>query len=492
MATTPSASAAGVRRFLGNLSIYAFVSLFNRGVAFATIPIVAAYIGGVDAYGVKEYIEFLIILAATVSQGEIVQALVRFLSGRNEAGDDATVIWTSALFLFIGGIVLAVPVLIWADEISTLLFDAPHYADAVSCGVLIVFFNAFFRLALSVLEARRLASRYAGFTLSKTIFEVTLKLVLLIGFDYGYMAVLIPVLIADMVFGAAAFGSVAWGQVQRPEMAWLRKLLAFSLPVLATNLCMLGVHQIDRVFLVEFAGLVEVGLYGLAWKLGSIVNAVLFAGFGRAWFPAVFAIEDVGERNDFVRRTSMLFMVLAGGVTLAGMMLGDLAMLVLPDDYAGALPLMRLVFYGYLFWFLYQIFSMPLFLHLRTAHVFAVSIFGLACNAALNAVLVPSHGATGAAVATVITYGTLALIIDFVARRAERVGYDRLRLYGLVLLVGAIFAAWLLLERMAPGWPVMTLAGAAGLAVFAAAVFALSGLPVAEVWQAGRVALKGR
>lgn len=487
-----SRPAGRVLGFLGNLSVYAFVSLFNRGIALATIPLVAAYIGGVEAYGVKEYIEFLIVLLATTSQGEIVQALVRFLSGRRSEIDEAKVIWSAAAFLCLTGAVVVPPVLLWSGEVSWLLFDSARYADAVVCGVLIVFFSAFFRMALSVLEARQEARHYAVFALSKTVFEVTLKLLLLIGLDLGYMAVLLPVLVAECLFGAVAFARIAPRQLMRPDTEWLRRLLAFSLPVLATNLCMLGVHQIDRVFLMEFAGLVATGLYGLAWKLGSIVNAVLFAAFGRAWFPAVFAIEAAEARNEFARRTSMLFMALACGVSLVAMLSGDLVMLILPTEYAGALPLMRLVLFGYLFWFLYQIFSMPLFLHLRTRQVFAVSILGLICNAALNAILVPAYGAVGAALATVASYFLLAVMIDLMARRAENIAFDRPRLYGLVLLSGAIFLVWLLLDRMAPGWPVLVVAGFAGVGLFLLAVLGLSGLPAAELWRAGRVALKGR
>jgi len=472
------APALSIRRFFGNLSVYSAARLFNRAVAFASVPIVAAYIGGVDAYGAKEYIEFLIVLAATVARGEILHGLVRFLSSANDSGEESIIFWTTSLFLLVSGVILTVPLLAFPAVVSNYLFDSPSYHDAIQCAGLIIFFNSFYRLGLSVLESRRSARTHALLSVSKAILEVTLKIIFLVPFGLGYLAIFLAVVIGDILFSFVTLICISRPRFAAPGFDCLKKLLVFSLPVLASNLCMFAVHQADRVFLVEMTDLVEVGLYGISWKFGTIVSAVVFAGFATAWFPSVFAINDRTERDLFASRTACLFMMVAGLLTLAAMMLAVLAVAVLPAEYQDALPLIRLVLAGHLFWFLYQIFSLPFFVHMRTGRVFLVSVLGLVVNLILNWFLVPQYGAVGAAVATLVTYLALAVSIDLFARSVEAIAFDRLRLYGLVVLVGGIYVIWSFGESSGLEWEALTASGLICCAAFTYLAALLVDVPV--------------
>jgi len=48
---------------------------------------------------------------------------------------------------------------------------------------------------------------------------------------------------------------------------------------------MFALHQADRWFVKFYCGMDGVGLYSVAYKLGTIANALFLESFGLVWFP---------------------------------------------------------------------------------------------------------------------------------------------------------------------------------------------------------------
>jgi O-antigen/teichoic acid export membrane protein len=229
-----------------------------------------------------------------------------------------------------------------------------------------------------------------------------------------------------------------------------KRLVAYSWPLILSGLFMFVLHQADRFFVQHLRDEGQVGLYGLAYKLGSVGNTVVFEAFGLIWFPFVFALRDPDAERRLSRAVLTYFNLLMCAVSLVLALFAQeiVAAMAAPEfhEAARALPIIAL---GYLFWALFQVLSTAFYLRERTGAVSTLVACAAILNLACNAVLVPRLGYLGAAWSTVITFSARAAATWVVAERFVPIRPETGRVLAPILLAAALFGAGCLL----PDWP---------------------------------------
>jgi O-antigen/teichoic acid export membrane protein len=191
-----------------------------------------------------------------------------------------------------------------------------------------------------------------------------------------------------------------------------RAEIAFGAPLVLVQTGLLGLALGDRLLLAAFRPPAEIAPYALGYSLVDQAATLVFSVLMAARFPAMMrtydergpdaaAAELGGALRDFTAAALPLLLALA----LFG---GDLARLLGGPDYAGAdFDFMPYVAAGLFLHGVHQYLSVPLQQQHRT-RVWAEAVAaGIAVNVAVNLALIPSLGATGAAVATLAGYGAV-------------------------------------------------------------------------------------
>lgn len=175
--------------------------------------------------------------------------------------------------------------------------------------------------------------------------------------------------------------SLAFGSIQIVNLLYLK-----------FDILLLSVLSSSRV----------VGLYAVAYTLIEIVSNVPSA-FMATVFPVLSRVTE-GEASELAERASASLSALAGLAVAGVVVLGPaLITLVSGPNYSGARIPLYLLSVTFLFTFPALALGTTLVAINKMYGILRISIFGLLLNAGLNLVLIPTHGAPGAAGATVVS-----------------------------------------------------------------------------------------
>lgn len=250
----------------------------------------------------------------------------------------------------------------------------------------------------------------------------------------------------------------------------LGKIVAFSLPVALAAAAGIAMPWLDRLVLAYFVSALDLGVYHAASQLALGLTLVT-AAIGAMLAPMV---ADLHSRGDIKALNRVFRLSVRWGVYLA--LAPALVLIVLPGPAlealfgpvfgAGEMALIILTV-GH---FLTVATGAPGFVLVMVGRPRAwlfLSAMGVGMNVALNLILIPALGLTGAAIATSVSVMTLFGLTLAVLRREEGLWpYSVANLW--VALPGSIIAGalWLGSQVVWPTWPSWsTLLAGSGMAV---------------------------
>jgi O-antigen/teichoic acid export membrane protein len=259
------------------------------------------------------------------------------------------------------------------------------------------------------------AVKFGLFEVGNTIINVSVTLVMLLYYNYGWYSRAIGITVAYSIFFVIGF-FVMWKNSQikfRYDRDESRKILNVSIPLIPHAIGSIIIAMSDRIFIERMTDLKTVGIYSVGYMFGMIV--MLFSeAFLKAWGPWFY--EGLSRPTDMIKRKIvrytyifLIFLILlATGVTI----FSKLAMPVFVDvKYHGALDYVFWIACGYIFFGVYQIFF-PYLVVLGKTNFLAISTTTAALiNLALNYFFINWFGPIGAAYSTVVAFAVSSLMV---------------------------------------------------------------------------------
>jgi O-antigen/teichoic acid export membrane protein len=251
---------------------------------------------------------------------------------------------------------------------------------------------------------------------------------------------------------------------------WWPGLLQIALPVGLGGIFVTIYYQLDAVLLFHIAGADETGVYGVAYRFFNSV--VLIPGVVMGAFMPVIAAhygKDNNRVRDLVQRAFDLMAVISlPGLAVALVLSGEIIAVFAGPGFDGAqtvLPILMAAFIPICLGNIAGFIAPVVGLRWR---ITAYAGVGAVANVALNLILIPSHGAVGAAWATLITeVVTMTLLFITCLHRLEFTP-SLLRWLG-TILAAALMAGAMLLVRPLGLVPALIVGGV----VYAAALWIL-------------------
>jgi len=395
-------------------AIYTLGALLSRGITFFLLPLYTYRLTQAE-FALVDYLTVVGAFVAVTLALEVAQGITRYLP---ECLDDGTarrrLASTGLWFTFGVHLVLLVAVAVWQAEIGTLLFgdrapDGPVLVWATAAWLsvgLVTYFRNLLRAELKPRQSTMVA-----------IIHAAAVVILTAGLLYtGDTATAQEALIALTAGGAIAAGCGL--ALSRPSIALLfsgadlRRLLAFSGPLVFASVGAIAAQMIDRIMIVELLGLEALAPYAVAGRIALMVS-LLLVGFQNALTPLIYA----GLKNpDTPVQVARLFrwFVAISLVGIAGLVAVDqwIVALIAPAAYGAAADLTPLLVVATVL-VAAQTFFPGLSIAEKTTLIAAINLSAAALNLALNLVLIPRFGLPGAAMATLIS-AFMALGVTFV------------------------------------------------------------------------------
>ncbi|EFK11533.1 polysaccharide biosynthesis protein [delta proteobacterium NaphS2] len=437
-----------LRRFTRVSTLYAVGNTAQRGVAFLLIPIYTAALK-VSEYGALETIQVTFqILLILINMG-LSNAFLRYFSEGKSKAEKMMMARTSFVLVLVSSLGILLLLITFAQIIISTVFKG-----TISINILLLVFlwavgGALNQQMFAYYRAREEAKQYIFITVGVAVILLCLNIYFVRFLDMGILGVILGNLITIWSLNIYLLVRLFRDGISISRK-WAGRLIRFGVPLIWSMAGWMSMNSADRYFLAYYHGLSEVGVYGLGYKVGIIVQMLIVMPFQLAWGPFLFNSfnESEDNANDTYSRvfTYLLFAFSMMALTVF-MFSAELVSFLGNNKFSQSVDVVPYVLVAYLFNGIY--YWSGAFLHLtKKTGLLGRIVAGMAgLNLLLNWILIPTWGWRGAAFATVISLSGAGMISLYFSQRLYRVHLQYHRLTKLVIATSAIIAAYSFVPR---------------------------------------------
>jgi O-antigen/teichoic acid export membrane protein len=217
--------------------------------------------------------------------------------------------------------------------------------------------------------------------------------------------------------GAICIRFVVW----RFAASLLRPMLSFGLPLIWSTFMVMVQDAAGRYFLSRSGTMEEVGLLGVAIKVGSVFQIVVATPFGVAWGGVLFQIaKQPNAKIIYARILHYVYVVALAVALVLTIFAPTLIHLFTAPAYYSAIGILPLIFLVRAMNVIEQPAATGIYLSGKTGIFACIYTVALAINFLLLVELVPRHGALGVGWAWFAGAATVPLLILAIGQHLYR------------------------------------------------------------------------
>lgn len=299
---------------------------------------------------------------------------------------------------------------------------------------------------------------FAAIKFFNILITVGLNIVLLVVFRMGVKGIFISNLAASACTMLMLLPTMRHKFTPDVSPALLRALLRFGLPFIPAGLATMAVQVIDRPILRALTDDVTVGIYQANYRLGIFMMLVVQM-YDFAWRPFYFSnAREPNAKQLFARVLTYLFFSMSGIFLVVSFFINDFVKInffghhLIHPNYWGGLGLVPVVLAGYMFLGISNNMSAGIYIEKKTSYMPPITFVGAGVNVLANFLLIPSMGMLGAAWATFLAYGSMAIVLYFVVQRVYPIEYEFARLFKIAIAAGIPFLLYEIVPIEGLGW----------------------------------------
>lgn len=391
-----------LRAFLKDSLFYAIPSFVSKGMALILIPLYTRVLSPVDYGALDLLLVFASLINLTIAL-EISQGVARFFSSesnvesKQEYGQTAF-LFTVACYSFFLAITS-----FYSKELSFIVMATDKFESEFQVGLIYIWANGIFIL---VHNQFRWALRSKGYALTSLISSFTTAIVsvwLAFFLSLGLKGLLYGMLAGVTVGCIYGFFYLQYLFHFKFNVRKLKSMLAFSSPLVLSGIAVFFSMYIDRIMINHFLSLDDVGLYGMAFRLASVVGLVM-VGFRGALTPLIYKHY---KEDETPKQLALIFRVFIAIALMAFLFLSlfseEILVLLTTESYYAAAPLVTILAPAVLLSNMY-IFAPGIGIVKKTHLIIWINVIGAILNITFNWFFIPMWGLPGAAFATLLGY----------------------------------------------------------------------------------------
>lgn len=425
-----------LKAFLRDSVIYAIPSIVSRGLAVILIPLYTRVLSPAD-YGAFDLLSAFAVLVNLTVALEVSQGVARFYSGEQNA--ERRVAYASSAFWFTllcYAVFLAIT-LIFSSALSLLVMGRDGMETAFQVGVIYIFINGIFYLLQNQFRWELRSAHYAIVSMIVSVSTAVLAVILTYVWTWGLVGLLIGM-------AGGAFLGVLYGLWYlrgsfcfQFDRARLQEMLVFSAPLVPSGISVFVSQYIDRLMINHYLSLDDVGLFGIGFRVASIVGLVI-VGFQGALTPLIYAHYRDPATPEQLARIFRIFVSFALLLFFVVSVFAKEIMTVLTAPaYYDAANIVVFLVPAILLSNMY-IFAPGTAIEKKTHIILWINVGGAFLNVILNAAMIPNFGIEGASVAKLISYGVVFAAYMWFSQKLYYVPHDWKAIIQVSLFVAAI------------------------------------------------------
>lgn len=392
-------------KFVKDVILIGLTQLLTGLSAFLLLPIITKTLS-VEEYGTWAQIWVTISLVSPLALLGLTQGLIRYLAAETDITKIRNIFYSSILFVSVWGSFISLVIFLLSDIIAQVFFQDPNSAGFIRLASFLIVLMTLYQLSSLYFRIFQMNNIFSLITIIKTFGHLLLVFLFLWaglglpGVIGATLAIHLIMSIVSLVLVISRIGFVI------PNFSQLREILMYGIPLTPNPMLDWFRSSSDRYIIGIFLGVSAVGIYSVAYSLGSII-ITLVGPIQFILFPSLSKIYDEQRHDEvtsYLEYSIKYFLLIAipSAFGLSILALPLLTIMTTPDYLAGAVLVPFIAFGGVLFG-VYQISINVTQLVKKTKFNLYLYFIAAFCNIILNIILVPVLGILGSAVASFIS-----------------------------------------------------------------------------------------
>ncbi len=332
---------------------------------------------------------------------------------------------TATSFLF------TLVILLQRDSLAVLGSVPAGHSSIITYSGRILLLDAVAIVPFASLRMERKARLFASLKLFNIVATVVLNLVFLLYFQWGIEGIFLSNLFAS----AGTLLLLTPTIVKNLTFDWntrlYKALLHFSLPTVPAYIATILIQVINRPILLSLTDEATVGIYQAGYRLGIFMMLVV-AMFDFAWRP--FFLSNANEPNAkqiFARVLTYFFLLTMGVFLVVTFFIDDIVTLpiyhgksIIHPQYWEGLKIVPVILLSYAFLGISNTIVAGIYIEKQTRKLPLITFIGAGVNIGANYLLIPQLGLMGAALATLLSYAIMTVVLYFIVQKIYPIRYE--------------------------------------------------------------------
>ena len=394
---------SALKKLLSNTLIFTVGKFVSKLIVIFMLPFYTSYLTSAE-YSTADLITNLCNLIIPLACLGVSEGIFRNAAEREV--DKESFFTNGMLLMLIGGAIFLV--------LSPLLNLFDYFSDYILLIIAYVLASNIHSVCSQYVCAIGRTKLFALQGVVNTMLTVVLNIIFLVGFDMGVNGYVLSIVLADLittlllVFTAKLYRAF---KIRKTDRRVMWELMRFCLPLVPSTVFWWITGVSDRYMVAYMCSDEMNGLYAAAYKIPTLLTYVVVI-FNDAW--KLSAVSESKDREGCSKFFSEVFkyyvaVMFAGGAFLAvGAQI--FAKILFAESYFSAWVYIPILSAATVFTALDTVLGSAYFTVKKTGMSFWTALIGAVVNIAFNIILIPTYGAIGASIATLVSYFVVFLV----------------------------------------------------------------------------------
>ena len=432
-----------MQRLYRNTFVYFVGNIMTRFVGFFLLPLYTNVLT-TEEFGSYTLLMAIYAILNVLYQAGIFQGFTKFFY--DEKTDTKRVFSTTLNTIILFGFFIAVLLSLLNKPLISLFQINQGLSSFFLILFWLIFFDTLAYFGLHFLRTRQYAKIAVTYSLITSVCNLVLNIIFLVLLNMNILGILLAQGIANLLLLFLCLRHFKEYYQVLIDWLLLKRLMIFSLPLVIAGAFGIMMDVADRFIINFYLDRSHLGIYGVAYKLGLLMNVFVIA-FRTAYLPYFLNLKKTENYNHELKQTLIklvgLMSILFLAVTLFLRYLFSIqfnGFYLLNPDYISAAEIAPFILLAYVFNGFAAFFSLGPYLSGKSYHFIISDLIGFSVNIILNILMIPIFGIMGAALATLVGFYTASMYMYFIFTKEMK--ENLIGIENILIIIGCLISLY--------------------------------------------------
>lgn len=416
---------AFIKSVAKNSLIYGIGNVSTKIIGFILLPLYTSHLS-VQEYGILGILEVSSQLIVSIFGLSLAYSFFRSYWDKEYIEMRGSIMFTCLSSLLFVVLILVGIVIVFATDLSMILFGSPQYSMLVILLVISSSLQILASIPSSLMQLQQRSLLFTVVNTSQLVITLIGTIVCVASFKMNILGIYIAQIIGGIVYFLLLVKYIRYNMVFIFNYRMLKGMLSVSLPLVFGSISGVIINIADRYMLRYIGHLADVGIYSLGYKIANTIYVIVVMSINLSITPMLYKIMD-DPNNKRVYSKVMTYvafgvMICVIGISFFGREI--IKVMAQNPEYWNSYKVVPFIAFAIFFGMLRDISQIGLNLTKKTKIISFIVVTISIVNILLNALLIPYLQTIGAAISALLSQLAFFLLIYAFAQKHYFIPYE--------------------------------------------------------------------